>query len=163
MGLVVYNLWAKDVPVVGNLLISLLGAAAFLYGAATAGSLWPAGIAAGFAGLYHFGREILKDVADQAGDRRVRGDNVPLRWGLRPALIGATVLYSLLVVATPVPYLIGIYSWPYLALVLLLDALLLGLLFQLWSDPDPGRFARVSRLLKVGMPLGLAAILLGAL
>ena len=162
-GLVLYNFRLKDVPLAGNITVSLLGGAAFLFGAASVGPYQSALVVAGFACLYHFGREILKDVADQAGDRDAGGDTMPIRWGLRSALIGVSAAYTILILASPLPFLLGLYGLPYLGTILVLDGFLIWVIRRLWHSQDPTRFARLSRLLKAGMPLGLAAILLGSL
>jgi geranylgeranylglycerol-phosphate geranylgeranyltransferase len=161
-GLVLYNLRLKDVPLAGNLTVSLLGGTAFLFGAASVGSYQPALVVAGFACLYHFGREILKDVADKAGDQDAGGDTVPIRWGLRSALIGVCAAYTILILASPLPFILDLYGLPYLGTILVLDGFLIWVMLHLWRSPDPGRFARLSRLLKIGMFLGLGAIFFGA-
>ena len=163
LALILYNARLKDIPVAGNLLVSFLGGAAFIYGGASVHAVEASVIPACFAGIFHFGREVLKDLADLEGDRRVSGSTLPLRWGVRPALAAVSLSYIVLALATPIPFIVGLYGLRYLCGILLLDALLAYLLLALWRDRDPSRFRRLSALLKVGMVLGLGAILLDAL
>lgn len=161
--LVAYNLRLKGVPVAGNLLVSLLCGAAFLYGGFAVGNPLSALVPALFAALYHFGREVLKDIQDLEGDRNAPGVTLPLRWGVRKACVLVTAAYLLLILLTPVPYLLRLYGLPYLLLVLLLDGLLVYVLRDLRMARTPKRLRRLSHLLKAGMLLGLCAIFIDRL
>ena len=152
--LILYNLRLKHVPLLGNLLVSLLASLAFLYGGTAVQAPYPATIPAIFALFYHLGREILKDVEDTLGDPS--GSTLPLRWGKRNAQMLATAIFSLLILITPLPVYLGFYGTPYLALVFLLNLLLVYILRTLWRHPD--RLPRMNQLLKIGMVLGLSAI-----
>ena len=163
VGLLAYNLWLKGVPLAGNLVVSLLCGLAFLYGGAAVQAWRGALIPAGFAFLYHLGREILKDVEDREGDRRLRGSTLPLSWGKNRSLGLVTAVYLVLVLLTPLPFLYGIYGLPYLGLVLLLDGLLLYVVFALWHSSTADRYGRLGEVLKAGMVLGLCAIFCGRL
>ena len=68
--LMVYNIWAKRTVLTGNFMISLLGGMAFLYGGFAGGSVKKAIIPALFAILFHFGREIFKDIEDKNADMK---------------------------------------------------------------------------------------------
>ncbi|MDP6778732.1 MAG: geranylgeranylglycerol-phosphate geranylgeranyltransferase [Candidatus Latescibacteria bacterium] len=159
--LVAYNVHLKGIPLLGNLLVSLLCGLSFLYGGAAVGNAPQALIPAAFALLYHLGREILKDVEDREGDRLLRGSTLPLSWGRNRALGLVTATYLVLAILTPLPYRYGIYGMAYLAGVLLLDILLACVLVALWRGRSPHRYRRLGELLKAGMVLGLFAILLG--
>ena len=76
-GLALYNTHLKRVPLAGNLLVGLLGGLAFIYGGTSAGAPGPASVPAFFAAIFHFGRELIKDVEDRAGDRLLRGGTRP--------------------------------------------------------------------------------------
>ena len=162
-GLIAYNVWIKGVPLAGNLVVSLLCGLAILYGGAAVEAWRPAWIPAGFALLYHLGREVLKDVEDREGDRRLRGSTLPLSWGRSRSLGLVTGVYLALVLLTPLPFLYRIYGLPYLGLVLLLDGLLLYVLFALWRSSTADEFGRLGVVLKAGMVIGLCAIFCGGL
>ena len=160
--LVAYNRRLKHIPVAGNIVVSLLCGLAFFYGGFAVRAPMPAAVPALFATLYHFGREILKDAHDVPGDRRAPGGTLPLRWGPAKSCRLAISAYALLILLTPVPYILDLYGLPYLILVCLLDLLLIGIMLSLRRVPEKTRLRRANRLLKAGMVLGLLAILAGA-
>ena len=154
--LIFYNIYLKRVPLIGNLIISALGGLAFLYGGAAVKVISAPYLIAGFAFLFHLGRELLKDLEDSAGDRQLSGSTVPISWGENSARILITGIFAILIIATPLPALLGIYSSIYLSLILLLNTLLIFVLIRLWQKDTLGY---LNNLLKAGMLLGLAAFL----
>ena len=154
--LIFYNIYLKRVPLVGNLTISALGGLAFLYGGAAIKNISAPYLIAGFAFLFHLGRELLKDLEDSAGDRQLSGGTVPISWGENSARILITSIFTILIIATPLPALLGVYSSIYLSLILLLNFLLIFVLIRLWQNSALGF---LNKLLKAGMLLGLAAFL----
>ena len=84
----------------------------------------------------------------------VRGPEVALRWAMGTFL--------LTIALTPIPFLMGMYRWPYLALVLAgVDTVLGYVVYILLKSPDRKSLGRISRLLKVDMLMGLAALVAG--
>ncbi len=154
--LIFYNIYLKRVPLVGNLTISALGGLAFLYGGAAVKNISAPYLIAGFAFLFHLGRELLKDLEDSAGDRQLSGGTVPISWGENSARILITSIFTILIIATPLPALLGVYSSIYLSLILLLNFLLIFVLIRLWQNSALGF---LNKLLKAGMLLGLSAFL----
>ena len=154
--LILYNTYFKRVPLIGNLIISALGGLAFLYGGAAVENISAPYLIAGFAFLFHLGRELLKDLEDSAGDRQLSGSTVPLSWGENIARILITSIFAILIIATPLPTLLGLHSSIYLCLILLLNLLLVFVLIRLWQKDALGY---LNKLLKAGMLLGLAAFL----
>ena len=154
--LIFYNTYLKRVPLIGNLIISALGGLAFLYGGAAVKVISAPYLIAGFAFLFHLGRELLKDLEDSAGDRQLSGSTVPISWGENIARILITGIFASLIIAMPLPALLGIYSSIYLSLIILLNTLLIFVLIRLWQKDTLGY---LNKLLKAGMLLGLAAFL----
>ena len=154
--LIFYNTYLKRVPLIGNLIISALGGLAFLYGGAAVENISTPWLIAGFAFLFHLGRELLKDLEDSAGDRQLSGSTVPISWGENIARILITGIFAILIIATPLPALLGIYNSIYLSLIILLNFLLIFVLIRLWQKDTLGY---LNKLLKAGMLLGLAAFL----
>lgn len=159
--LLLYNLWLKRSALWGNLLVSAVAAAAFPYGALTTGDLGRSWIPAGFAFLFHLGRELVKDLEDVEGDRAAGARTLPLRLGLRPAARLAASIYLSLIAFTLVPWVLGLYGWGYLTLVAGVDGVASYAAFRLFCDHSAPKDASLSRLLKVGMLLGLLAVLAG--
>ncbi|MFH1568758.1 MAG: geranylgeranylglycerol-phosphate geranylgeranyltransferase [Gemmatimonadota bacterium] len=162
-GLVLYSTWLKPGFLAGNLLVSAMAAAAFPFGAIAAGALGRSWIPAGFAFLFHLGREILKDAEDVEGDRARGARTLALRLGPRRARLVALGVFAALAGATALPAAVGIYGPGYAALVALLDLLLAAVLALAILRPRPAGDQFASRWLTAGMALGLLAIVLGEL
>ena len=79
--LLFYDKRAKRTVLFGNAIVSILTGLAFLYGGAAGGNLPAAAIPAVFAAVYHFGREILKDIEDAAADKAAGAVTFPVRHG----------------------------------------------------------------------------------
>lgn len=157
-GLWLYSVRLKSTVLWGNLLVAFLAALAFPFGALAGGALGRSWIPAGFALLFHLGREIVKDVEDVGGDRARGVRTLALAVGAPRARWAAAGVYGLLIAGTLLPSFLGLYGWAYGAVVMLMDAFLLIVM---------ARFVRgaggASRALRALMPLGLLAILAGEL
>lgn len=157
VGLILYNLWLKRVPLIGNLLVGALGGLAFIYGGFATQAFHPALWPALFATLFHLGREILKDLEDIAGDQILSGSTLPLSWGKTPARISVIGIFSILIFLLPLPSVFDIYGTIYLFLVGILALLLIYVLVQFIKNDTPTSLYRLNLLLKAGMILGLSA------
>ena len=162
--LLLYNrVWKKSF-MVGNGVVSLLTAGPFIYGGVAVNKVGLCLIPALFSFLFHFGREILKDLEDQQADKEARAKTLSLRLGNGAALGTATFVYLLLLLSIFIPYIWGLLSQKYLVLAVLgVNSLLLYVLWSVWKDDSVQNLSRVNSLLKLGMFLGLAAILAGRL
>lgn len=159
--LAVYSIFLTNSLLWGNVLVALIGAIAFPYGALTAGGIGRSWIPALFAFLFHLGREIVKDIEDIAGDQ-IRGERtLPLAWGRARAGMLTALVYLLLVGVTWLPVLIGPYGALYALALLPVHALVGYVLWQLYCQRAVLADDRLGRLLKVGMLLGLVAIVVG--
>ncbi len=160
--LYVYSWRLKRTVLWGNVTVSVATALAFLYGGLAVGRPWAASIPAGFAFLFHLGREVIKDVEDMHGDRLEGAVTLPIRHGLRTALGVATAVYALVVLVTPLPYFGRVYGLAYLVVVLAgVDTVVAYVLVQMWRRPEPVVLHRLSELLKADMFVGLVAIYVG--
>ena len=111
--------------------------------------------------LFHIGREIVKDIEDIDGDR-IRGEHtLPLRWGRTQAGVLAGFVYLLLIASTWIPFFSGLYGARYALALLPVNALVLYVLWQLYRRRAILADDRLGRLLKIGMLLGLLAVVLG--
>lgn len=145
----------------------MLGGATFIMGALAGGAgaaaeVPGAIIPAVFAFLFHFGREIIKDIADIEGDRAAGLKTTPLIVSSEAALMVTTIIYVILIISTVLPIWLEWYGLIYGIIVLMLvDIPLLLILFLLWKSSRPVRFSAAGRYLKFVMLPGLAAFLLG--
>ena len=159
--LAVYSISLKHSLLWGNVLVAVVGAIAFPYGALAAGDIGRSWIPALFAFLFHLGREIVKDIEDVAGDQ-IRGERtLPLCWGRTRAAVLAAFVCLLLVGFTWMPFFAGIYGALYVLALLPVHALVGYVLWQLYRQRAVLADDRLGRLLKVGMFLGLVAIVVG--
>ena len=159
--LAVYSISLKNSLLWGNVLVAFVGAIAFPYGALAADDIGRSWIPALFAFLFHLGREIVKDIEDVAGDQ-IRGERtLPLRWGRTQAGVLAALVYLLLVGFTWMPFFTGIYGAFYVFALLPVHALVGYVLWQLHRQRAVLADDHLGRLLKVGMFLGLVAIVVG--
>lgn len=162
-GLIIYSISLKNSTLWGNICVALIASVAFPYGALTTGDPGRSWIPAGFAFSFHLGREIVKDIEDVEGDR-TRGDRtLPLRWGSQRAAHLASFIYLFLIAFTLFPWISGIYGFAYLIPVALVDLLVLFVLFRLRASRARLSDATLGQILKVGMFLGLLAIVTGEL
>jgi geranylgeranylglycerol-phosphate geranylgeranyltransferase len=162
-----YNLWLKRLPLIGNLLIGILGGMAFLCGGLSvdpehALELPGPLVASAFAIMFHLIREIVKDVEDIDGDRLQQIRSLGRLAGARPALIVALLLFVMFIILTIVPAWYGWYGDRYLVIVLFMIDLPLFVLLTLTCVNPKRQFVQWSRAgLKIGMVLGLVALLAG--
>jgi len=163
IGLALYNWFLKRVGLAGNVLVSLIAAATFPYGAAAAaggddwGRWW---IPALFASLYHVARELVKGVEDAEGDGLAEFHTVAQVHGIGLACRTAAILFGLVGLVAPLPALVGIYGVAYLVPVFVLDVFLVDTICRLWKGFAPDS-PRLSPRLLFGMALGLVAVVLG--
>lgn len=109
--------------------------------------------------LYHFGREIVKDVEDMRGDIVLRRATLPLVLGAKTSRKVAAIVFLLMIAVSYFVY----YQRPgtvYLWIVTLCVNLPIALIFLIYLRHDPIIWAgRVSAALKVIMLPALAALL----
>jgi len=163
VGLFFYSASLKLELFWGNFTVAFVSALAFLYGGASVGNARGALIPAVFAFLYHFGREVLKDLEDMEADRLRRSRSIPLACGKRAAQRIILFTFALLIIATILPFALKIYGWIYLLVVIVgVDLLLIYIAFSTLRDSSPVSLSRLSRLLKFGMVIGIVAVFLGS-
>ncbi len=155
-----YNIYVKRVVLLGNILIAVLSGFTFLFGAAAGQGMQYAIIPAVFASLYHLGREVLKDVEDRKGDRQLDINTFPIKYGNKAAVIAANIIFSVVIVATLIPYIFLDYSLLYLLIAVVgVDLLVIVVIFLSWIAQDPPHMHRINNILKIGMIFGLIALL----
>ncbi len=163
--LYLYSRYLKPTTLWGNLTVAVAGATAFPFGALAAGTWGRSWIPAGFALLFHLGREIIKDLEDVAGDRAAGAHTLPLRWGTAAAVWSSTSIFLILFILTAMPALMGTYGLVYLTLVAIMNLVVAVTLAGLGLGRQPGSppLFPASILLKGCMVLGLAAVVAGEL
>ncbi len=164
--LLAYNLRLKKVPLAGNLVVAALAGLTFVTGGLAIdpqlafrlpGPLLPAL----FAFFFHLVREIVKDVQDMAGDGSADLRTLPRLIGPQRALLTALGLFAALTLLTLIPIFTGWFGrWYHIIVVYVVDLPLLAFLIVLWGNPTPRMLVIGSTALKVGMALGMLALVL---
>lgn len=150
-----YESLLKAEGLAGNLAISWLTGALFLFGGVAVDRMELAWILAALAFLATLGREIVKDIQDIEGDRGSRR-TLPMRIGPRSSGAVASGAFIGAVVLSPVPYLLDLLSVWYLAAVVVADGIFIYCALIHFRNPERGQ-----KTAKLAMLAALAAFLLG--
>lgn len=160
VALLTYTELFKGLPGVGNVIVAGLTGSTILFGAAAVtsmrGNLATVGTLSLLAALTTITREIVKDIEDITGDREEGLNTLPIAIGERPALAIASVCVLIAVLASPVPYLLGVFDIAYLVVVIPADLIMLAATVETLRDPE-----RAQSHMKYGMFLAAAAFILG--
>ena len=162
--MVTYSTKLKGQYLVGNMVVSFLLGASFLFVGAshemTSPMLIPMLLAFGLTFL----REIIKDVADIEGDLSLGLKTYPIISGMRSSR--RVIILSCLLVGffSLVPYLIGIYGPGYLLLLLIGVEIPLAIIILIFfKNPSISSAIFSARLLKFSTLMGLLSIYFGTL
>jgi len=150
-----YELLLKAEGFAGNLAISWLTGALFLFGGAAVEKMELAWILAALAFLATLGREVVKDIQDIEGDKGSRR-TLPMRIGTRRAGMMGSAAFVGAVALSPVPYLQGLLSIWYLPVVGAADAIFIYCALIHFRSPGQGQ-----KVAKLAMLVALLAFLLG--
>jgi geranylgeranylglycerol-phosphate geranylgeranyltransferase len=150
-----YSPLLKPRPVLGNVVVAVLGSLPLVYGAGAVGD-WRAGLVPFWlAALLHSGREIVKDLEDIPGDLAAQRRTIPIAWGRRAGFVAAAVPLVVFVPVALTPWLAGSYGVRYGSIAVLIAIGVGAVAARLLSEQMGG--ARAG--LKLAMALGLLALL----
>jgi geranylgeranylglycerol-phosphate geranylgeranyltransferase len=158
-----YSARLKRTVLIGNILIGSMTGMAFIYGGAVVGRVELAVIPAIFAFLVNLAREVLKDIEDMEGDRAENAVTLPIKYGVRTALVLATATLLLLISVTVGVAIHALYHPAFLYIVMIADCLMCASIMVMWFDHSPGAMRKASTLLKVSMVFGLLSIIVGSM
>jgi len=153
--IVSYEWFLKAEGLAGNLSISWLTGALFLFGGAAVDRLELAWILAALAFLATLGREIVKDIQDIEGDKGARR-TLPMRIGTRNAGVLGSIAFIAAVGLSPMPYLLDLLAWVYVPVVIVADAIFIYCASIHFKSPEKGQ-----KVAKLAMLIALVAFLLG--
>jgi len=160
--LFIYSYKLKRTVLLGNIAVSLSSALAFIFGGMAVGRLEATIYPAVFGFLFHFGREIIKDIQDMEGDKKENAATFPIKYGIRNSLILTILIFSILILVTVIPYIVGVYGLFYIIIVMLgVHTVLIYVSVNGWENPTTENFGRLSTILKVDMFIGLLAVYVG--
>jgi len=166
---ILYNLYLKGIPLVGNMVVSLSIAIPFIYGAYITGNnsydlnTYILAITAFTINTY---REIIKDIADIKGDKKGGLSTLPIKFGNKIAFyISMTfLLMGLLIAWTPLFIDTGLNKYIYTLLLVLSEYLLIkSLIILLKQGLNVKTIIKSKNLCIQGMLLGMTAFLFSRL
>jgi geranylgeranylglycerol-phosphate geranylgeranyltransferase len=160
----------KRISLVGNLTVGYLVGSTFLFGGLAAKSapkfqtnqavsIQAVGILAAMAALSTIGRELIKDIEDMKGDKKIGLKTFPLRHGTRAAAALAIAFIAAAIALSPLPYLLNLFGNVYLVLVTISVLIFIWAAATVAKSQNPKAAGLASLACKVGMGLGLLAFL----
>ncbi len=164
---IIYNIWLKDVALLGNATVAASMGIPFIFASyvVSTGIEPVAYILFLMAFIIGMAREIIKDVEDIEGDRKVRkSKTLPILIGRKYAAMVASVLLLLFIPASAYPF-IYYFTISSLSLITLLASYACIIYFAVTFCKHPTReYARFTRtILLYTMFIGLFALLFAAL
>lgn len=155
--MVAYELFLKAEGLAGNLTISWLTGALFLFGGAAVDRMEVAWVLGALAFLATLGREVVKDIQDIEGDRGSR-TTLPMRVGAWRSGQVASAFFIGAVLLSPIPYLERLLSVWYVPAVAVADAMFIYASIVHFGNPEKGQ-----KMAKLAMVVALVAFLLGGI
>jgi geranylgeranylglycerol-phosphate geranylgeranyltransferase len=157
-----YNLKLKGVPFAGNLAVAFLGGLAFVYGGIAGGEPMRALVPGLFAMLFHMAREIIKDAADVRGDSIAGLRTIATVRGVQAASWCASLIFLILGAAVAIPCAIGLFGLVYMIIIALgIWPVLAWAAASSIVHPSEENLRKIAFVLKLDMPVGVIAILVG--
>ncbi len=165
VALIAYTPFLKPRPVVGNLTVALVSSLTFIFSGFALGSVKPVLFPAIVAFLFHWGRELFKDVQDAPGDASSGYRTLPLVKGIPFSIAIVKGVFILLTFILFLPLLWSGYNAIYYLMVAIgiIPAVMYTIRILQCCANDFTRMERASILLKWLMVYGLLAIGLGTL
>lgn len=157
-----YSKIFKSIPLVGNTVVAVCAALAFVFGGLAVENWQAAIVPTVFAFFITLIRELLKDIEDLDGDLRNGIITFPGKFGQNKTKKLILMFSILLISSTFYPFITEIYKIEYFVIVLLLvDLILIKFLLIIFSKNFTNNISQLSLLLKVVMIFGLFAIFMG--
>jgi len=159
-----YNWKFKQTGLPGNLMVSSSVAVTYVLGGMAVGQPWNkiVWVFSLMAFLIDLGEEIAGDAMDIAGDKKRGSRSIAIRLGKKNALSISGIIFSLVILISLLPAVLGWLGSSYLVMIAITDVLIAFFTFRLLNPQtsEPGqRFAM--RGLYLGALLGMLAFILG--
>jgi geranylgeranylglycerol-phosphate geranylgeranyltransferase len=160
--LYLYSFRLKRTIIWGNVTVSFATSMAFIYGGLAVNRFSETLFPASFAFLFHFGREIIKDMQDVKGDHGKGAITFAVKYGTSASLRLTLITFIVLIFLTIIPYVLKIYNIIYMIIVIIgIYPVLIYVLYVSWKKPEVKNLGKMSNILKIDMIIGLLAIYLG--
>lgn len=157
-----YNRKLKAAGIWGNLIVSINVAATFLIGGisvrqTTNPLVW---IFALIAFCFDLAEEIAGDAMDMEGDKQRASRSLALRFGKPVALCTSAFLFTVVILLTFIPILLGEISLAYIIPIALMDMIIVVFTIRLLKSATPRQGRASMRVLYISATLGLLAFVL---
>ena len=160
--LIMYSVWLKRLPLIGNITVSFMLGLTFVYVGSAFEAIASTWIMAALAFGFTLIRELVKDLEDMTGDQRSGARTLPIVWGDLATRNFIVLLTAIFIILDLLPGLYGTYNDTYLWIVALgINLPLLVSMFVLWKFPGKKNYRRIQLFLKLNIFVGLAALYLG--
>jgi len=159
----IYNTKGKEKGLLGNFMVSACIAIPFIYGGLIVGKALyvPLLIFAVLAFFTNTGREVTKGIADLEGDKIRKVRTVAASFGSRAAAQVATIFYTIPVILSAVPLILGVVSFWYLPPVLVVDVGIIASSILLMKNYSRANAKRIKNLVLIWMLVGSIAFIVG--
>lgn len=160
-----YNWRYKEAGLPGNLMVALSVASTFVFGAISVQAPWNAfvWVFSAMAFFFDLGEEIAGDAMDMQGDRLRSSRSIALQKGRRFAMRITVVLWSMVILLSLLLVSLGWLGPIYLALILLMDAVLVYFSTRLLQAKDEDSGHKAMRGAYLAMTVCVLALLVGRL
>ena len=156
-----YNKFGKKTGLAGNAVVSTNLAIPFIFGGAIGGVNATLCVFALLAFLAGMGREVIKGMADIAGDSKRGVRTLAVAKGLGIASKTGALFFVVAVLLSTVPIVLRMVSWLYVPIVLVCDAGFLYSAYSIVRDPSPRNAVTSKNQALAWMLLGLVAFIAG--
>ena len=160
--LISYNLFFKEKPIIGNIIVSSLLGSVFIFTELSLTNeikimIVPFLLAFNLS----FIREFIKDIHDSFGDKKNNMNTLPIILGVKKSILFISIYIMFSIFLFLIPYIIKLYNINYLiALFFLIEIPLIYSLFLLFNNPEISTFRQLTLLHKFLAILGLFVIYL---
>lgn len=156
-----YNKFGKKTGLAGNAVVSTNLAIPFIFGGAIGGINATLCVFALLAFLAGMGREVIKGMADIAGDSKRGVRTLAVAKGLGIASKTGALFFVVAVLLSTVPIVLRMVSWLYVPIVLVCDAGFLYSAYSIVRDPSRRNAVTSKNQALAWMLLGLVAFIAG--
>jgi geranylgeranylglycerol-phosphate geranylgeranyltransferase len=177
-----YSISLQNKILMGNIAVGYLVGSTFLFGGAALGNLYLPFLLMLLAMFSTISREIVKDLEDLEGDRKsfmkkiahkarsimgerfgIKGKEAEMKMEKERAKFLAAASMILALAASPLPFVLGVLGITYLVFLIPVVIVFSFSVVSIARSKTKKEFRKTSRIIKIGMNLGLIAFIAGVL
>lgn len=161
---ILYNMKMKKYAIIGNIFVGATMALPFVFGGLIFRNITEAtAILAGIAFIMGLGREVMKDIEDMKGDKKVGARTLPIVIGVKKSIYSVVVCYFIGIGLSVVPFLSFFSDKLAYFIVLLTDVLFLWVVVQMLKSQKIETLKAGRKITLIAMFIALIAFLLSSL